>query len=163
MSARPVSPVAAHALAIVAACVACIPAIAADRVKFDAGLWQHMNRVSSDGASWQPVETARTCLSEAQTTSWDAQVREQIAAAHCTIDRLSVADGRISGVIACPGIYRYRASVSGQYTSRAYSIDVVSSAVLDMSRAGGSAKSPITRFAQWRGHRIGACRPSATR
>jgi hypothetical protein len=109
MSAKPVSPVTVRALVIVAACVVCIPAIAADSVKFDAGLWQHTNRVSLDVASWQPAEQRKTCLSEAETTSWDAQVREQIARAHCATDRLSVADGqdlrrdRVSGRPSTPG------------------------------------------------------------
>lgn len=142
-------------LAIIAASF--VPAAAADLVKLDAGLWEHSIRVSQDGTSWHTAEQGKTCLSAAEATSWDAEVRGQLAAAHCAVNRLSVADGGISGVISCPDINQFQVSISGQYTPRAYSIDVASSAGLDMRPVGGSKKSPIKRFAQWRGRLLGSC------
>lgn len=144
-------------LTVLAACVVCMPAIAGEPVKFDPGLWEHSVRVSLDGTSWKTAEQGQTCLSVAEAGSWDAEIREQIASADCTVDQLSVAGGRVAGVVSCPDVNQFKASIIGQYTPRSYSMDVTSSVVLDTRQGGGSAKSAMKRLAQWRGHRIGPC------
>ena len=139
------------------ACVAAPSVFAADSVKFDAGLWEQTTEVSLDGRSWKPAEQEKACLSETDAAHVESEVRRQIAAGHCKVDRLSLGNGRISGAISCPDIGQLEVKISGEYTPRAYSIDVDSSAILDMSGVSGFAHSPIRRLAKWKGRLVGPC------
>jgi len=131
--------------------------IAGDLVKPEAGMWEQSTLVSADGKSWRPGVKNKGCMTEAQANAWESQVRQQIAAASCTINSLSVAGGQISGVISCTSINQPVVSINGQYNGSSYSVDLASSAVVDMSQVGGPAKAPVKSFAKWTGRHVGPC------
>lgn len=113
------------------------------------GMWQQSTQLSPDGKRWQPGVKTQGCLTEAQASQWEDQVRQQIAAASCTVQSLSVIGGKIDGVIACNSINQPVVQVSGLYSDAAYSVNLASSGVV------GTA--PVTVFAKWVGRRLGSC------
>ncbi len=120
-------------------------------------MWEQTTLVSPDGKSWQPGVKNKGCLSEDQASNWGSQVRQQIATASCTINTLSVVDGKIAGVISCSSINQPVVTISGKYTRSTYSVDLASSGVVDLTPLGGSAKAPLNAFAKWAGRHLGAC------
>lgn len=130
---------------------------AATRINPEAGLWEQTTMLSPDGKSWHPGTKTKGCLSEAQASAWESQVRQQIAAASCTVNSLSVVNGTIDGVIACSSINKPVVNLEGDYSKTAYSVNLVSSGVVDLRKLGGSANAPVTVFAKWTGARVGDC------
>jgi Protein of unknown function (DUF3617) len=114
-----------------------------------AGLWQQSTQLSPDGRQWRPGVKTQGCLTEAQASQWEENVRQQIAAASCTVQSLTVIGGKIDGVIACTSINQPVVQVSGLYSDSAYSVNLASSGVV------GTA--PVTVFAKWVGRRLGSC------
>jgi hypothetical protein len=131
--------------------------LAAGLVTPEPGMWEQSTQLSPDGKTWRPGVRTKGCLSAEQATQWESQVRQQIAAANCTVSSLAVAGGRISGVIACTSINQPTVSISGIYTGDAYSVDLASSGVVDLTQVGGSSQTPVKAFARWTGKHLGAC------
>lgn len=113
------------------------------------GLWRQSTQLSPDGKQWRPGVKTQGCLTEAQAAQWEENVRQQIAAASCTVQSLSVIGGKIDGVIACNTINRPVVQISGLYSDSSYSVNLASSGVV------GTA--PVTVFAKWVGSRLGSC------
>lgn len=113
------------------------------------GLWQQSTQLSPDGRQWRPGVKTQGCLTEAQASQWEENVRQQIAAASCTVQSLSVIGGKIDGVIACHSINQPVVQVSGLYSDSAYSVNLAS--------AGVVGTAPVTVFAKWVGRRLGSC------
>ncbi len=114
-----------------------------------AGLWQQRTEHSPDGKRWRPGVQTQGCLTETQAAHWEDNVRQQIAAANCAVQSLTVIGGKIDGVIACTSINQPVVQVSGLYSDSAYSVHLASSGVV--------AGAPVTVFARWAGRRLGAC------
>ena len=114
-----------------------------------AGLWQQSTQHSPDGKQWRPGVKTQGCLTEAQASQWEENVRQQIAAASCTVQSLTVIGGKIDGVIACTTIYQPVVQISGLYSDSAYSVNLASSGVV--------AGAPLQVFARWAGRRLGSC------
>jgi hypothetical protein len=141
-------------LALAALSTSCL---AAGLVTPEAGMWEQSTQLSPDGKTWRPGVKNKGCLSAEQATQWESHVRQQIAAASCTVNALTVVDGRISGVISCTSINQPTVSINGAYTSSAYSVDLASSGVVDLTQVGGSSQSPVKAFAKWTGKLVGPC------
>jgi len=144
-------------LMVAVAAAASFSAAAADRIAPAPGLWEQSTALSADGKTWRPGRRTQGCLTEAQASDWDAQMRRQVAQASCTIDTLTVGGGRISGVIACATLNQPVVTLSGDYTDTAYDVNLVSAAVVDASQVGGPARAPVRMFARWTGRRVGPC------
>lgn len=129
----------------------------AGSIQPEAGLWQQKTLLSADGQSWRPASQTQGCLTKAQASAWESQVRQQIADASCSINRLSVINGKITGQIACATMNKPVVTLVGQYSTSAYSVDLVSDAVVDRRAEGGAANAPVTVFAKWIGARLGNC------
>lgn len=114
-----------------------------------AGLWQQSTQLSPDGKQWRPGVKTQGCLTEAQASQWEENVRQQIAAASCTVQSLTVIGGKIDGLIACNSINQPVVQVSGLYSDSAYSVNLASSGVV--------GSTPVTVFAKWVGRRLGSC------
>lgn len=114
-----------------------------------AGLWQQSTEFSPDGTKWRPGVQTQGCLTPAQAAQWEQNVRQQIAAANCTVQTLTVVAGSINGVIACHHINQPVVRVSGLYDGAAYSLQLSSTAVV--------AGAPVKAFARWAGRRVGDC------
>lgn len=114
-----------------------------------AGLWQQSTQHSPDGKQWRPGVKTQGCLTETQAANWEENVRQQIAAANCAVQSLTVIGGKIDGVIACTSINQPVVQVSGLYSDSAYSVNLASSGVV--------SGTPVTVFARWAGRRLGSC------
>jgi Protein of unknown function (DUF3617) len=114
-----------------------------------AGLWKQSTQLSPNGTQWRPGTETQGCLTPAQAAQWEQNVRQQIAAANCTVQTLTVIGGSVDGVIACSSINQPVVRVSGLYSNAAYSLQLASTGVV--------AGAPVKAFARWVGRRVGDC------
>lgn len=126
----------------------------------EAGMWEQATFISSDGKNWQPALKNSGCLSASEAAAWESQARQQMTSAGCTVDKMSVANGKMSGVVACRNasmaamdVKEAVMNVQGQYSDKAYSIELSASTVPQSATSG----SPVKYFLKWTGQRLGAC------
>lgn len=113
------------------------------------GLWEQTTARSTDGQTWRPGVRTQGCLTPQQADDWVPQVRQQIAAAGCEAVSLTIGDGKISGVLSCPGQAATAVRIGGQYSKNAYDVDV--------GVSGAVPSGPVSLFARWKGRRLGDC------
>jgi hypothetical protein len=113
------------------------------------GVWEQTTSRSTDGKTWRPGVRTQGCLTQQQADDWVPQVRQQIAAAGCEATTLTIAGGKVSGVLSCPGQAASAVRIGGSYTASAYDIDV--------GVSGAVPSGPVGLFARWKGRRLGDC------
>ena len=121
------------------------------------GKWEQVTLLSPDGVNWRPGTRTQGCLTQQQADDWVSQVKRQIATAGCTSRSLSVGNGKINGVIACPSVNQPVVKVTGQYSNSDYSADLVSEGVVDASAIGGPSQMPVKVYSRWSGRLLGPC------
>lgn len=120
------------------------------------GLWSEQVSLSMDqGRTWRARPPVKHCVSAQQAATPSERLRELIEADGCSADGVSVASGRIEGVVACASHGGARIKLSGQYSDTHY--DVTGDATGKAEVNGQVVDMPVRFQSRWKGQRVGAC------
>lgn len=120
------------------------------------GLWSEQVSLSMDqGRTWRARPAVQHCVSAQQVDTPAQRLRELLAADGCSADGVSVAKGRIEGVVVCTSHGGARVKLSGQYSDTSY--DVTGDATGKAEVNGQVVDMPLRIQSRWKGQRVGAC------
>ena len=130
---------------------------AGDNIHPEPGMWEQTTQLSADQSHWRTMSNSRGCMSKEQASDWENTARQQIAAAQCTVQNLSVAGGKLSGLVTCANVYQAQMKLSGTYDGSRYDIDLVSTGTVPMPAPAGGKAVPVKLYGKWTGRLVGMC------
>lgn len=130
---------------------------AGDSIRPEPGMWEQTTLLSPDGSNWKKMSHTQGCMTKEQATDWESKARQQITAAQCTVQSLSVSMGKISGTITCANMNHTQMKMEGSYDGRSYDIDLVSTGTVMLPPAAGGKAVPVKLYGKWTGRMVRAC------
>ncbi|MCA0177274.1 MAG: DUF3617 domain-containing protein [Proteobacteria bacterium] len=120
------------------------------------GLWSEQVSHSMDqGHTWRARPPVKHCVSAQQAATPSERLRELIEAEGCSTDGVSVAKGRIEGVVVCTSHGGARIKLSGQYSDTRYNVTGDATGQAEVN--GQVIDMPLRIQSRWTGQRVGAC------
>ena len=130
---------------------------AGDNIRPAPGMWVGATKLSADRTNGRTMSDTRGCMTKEDATDWESNTRQQIAAAQCSVQSLTVGMGKISGTISCANENQVQMKVDGRYDNRSYDIDLVSTSTIMMPPAAGGQAVPVKLYGKWTGRMVGVC------
>jgi len=80
-------------------------------------MWVGVTKLSVDRTNWRTMSDTRVCMTKEDATDWESNARQQIAAAQCSVQSLTVGMGKIGGTISCANENQVQMKVDGRSTT----------------------------------------------